>query len=155
MKHLKILLTVILGIAVMGVSGCAANRTISLDSGTVSIERMPGKGVNFNRVYVHQENDEIVVSGRIKRRSSSTVTGGGHVDIAVISPEGEVLEHVSTIYVPRVFLRKSHRGSYFEVRLSVVPPDGSVIRVARHKLPLPKSTDDRGFDCGENTAVPG
>lgn len=152
-RYLNVILILVIGLTLIAVSSFAGNRINLVESGTVSIERLPGQGLYFHALNVHQEGNEVVVSGSIKRRKTSVVTGGGHIDIAVINPEGKVLEHVSTRYVPKVFSRESHRGSVFSVYLPLVPPKGSVVRVARHKQTYPKS-ENKGFDCGENVVTP-
>jgi len=134
-------------------SGCAINRANLAEDRTVSIERVPSAGIYFHGVYVHQEGDELVVSGEIKHRTPSVVVDGGHIDIAVTTPEGKVIEEISTVYVPGVLSRRSHRGSHFNVRLPLVPPNGSIVRVARHKFQPRESISGRDFDCGENAAV--
>ncbi|VAV85130.1 hypothetical protein MNBD_DELTA01-225 [hydrothermal vent metagenome] len=157
-NYLNLLLIAVIGfggISLLGLSGCAGSRMNLAEGRALSIESVPSPGIYFHGVHAHQKGGELAISGEIKRRRTSSVTGGGHLDIAVVGPDGKVVEYVSTIYVPRVLSRRSHRGSYFEVRFSVVPPERSVIRLVLHKLPLPESIYSREFDCGQNAAIPG
>ncbi len=55
--------------------------------------------------------------------------GLGHVDIAIVNPEGKILKEVHTNYKPRILVRKRRRQAYFGVRIPVVPPPGSTVRV--------------------------
>lgn len=144
----------IIGIALVGISGCMASRVNLTESRKVSIERVPSAGIYFHGVYVHQEGEELVVSGEIKRRTPSVVANGGHIDIAFTTPEGKVIEKISTVYAPRVLSKRSHRGSHFNVRLPLVPPNGSTVRVAFHEFKSGESINARSFDCGKNAAIP-
>ena len=132
---------------------CASNRVNLLKNGTTKLEIIPSRGIYISRVYVIQDGDKLVIKGTVKRRSSSRA-GSGHVDISIVSPEGEVFEKVSTFYIPRIIPskpgRRKSRGSRFEVRLPTIPPTGSKVRVAYHRISKP---DSRTFSCGENMAV--
>jgi len=59
--------------------------------------RLCGKPYEPHGVHAHQKGGELAISGEIKRRRTSSVTGGGHLDIAVVGPDGKVVEYVSTI----------------------------------------------------------
>jgi len=87
----------------------------------------------------------------VKRRAHSN-TGTGHVDIAIVSPDGENLEEISTHYTPRNFparlIRK--RRSCFYMSMSTVPLAGSVVRVAYHGDSRPYS---KTFSCGGKRAA--
>jgi len=134
-------------------AGCAPNRVNLVDTGTVSIETVPSKEIYISEVRINQDGNELVLTGRVKRRHLAPV-GFGHVDVAIISPEGKSLEQVSTYYNPRIIPRKrGHRrlhGSGFEVRLPVIPPAGSTIRVAYHRS---AKSESETFSCGGNETL--
>lgn len=154
MKNMK-WLNVALVVIMIAVSGCAGNRVNLVDKGVVSIERMPSKirGVYFHDVQVYKKGDDLVVSGSVKRRYTSVAGGSGHVDVAIINPDGNVVKYVSTAYSPKVISKRSHSGSYFEVRLPVVPQDGTTVRVAIHEDTVLDKPINNGFDCGKNAAI--
>jgi hypothetical protein len=140
-------------LAMIVLAGCASSKVNLVDTERVTIERMASEGgVRIENVYVYQEGNELLVSGRVKRRGTGRVIPRGHVDIAILSPEGNVIEKASTSYVPTTIRRKlSHRGSHFNARFSVVPPEGSTVRVSYHARGY--SAARTTFDCGENSAV--
>jgi hypothetical protein len=131
--------------------GCAAGKVNRVEKGTASVERVHSRNIAVSRVYVYQDGDQLEIAGRVKRLRS-TIANGGHVDIAIVSPEGELLEQVSTGYVPRIIRRRGSREALFTVRLPIIPPEGSRVRVAYHKIEKP---GDGAIDCGDNTAVQG
>ena len=153
MKMIKVLPILIILLAGMGFMGCASGRSNLIESGIVYIERIPSGNRSILGVQAFAENDQLVINGRVKRHSSSFVDGEGHIDIAVVGPEGDILEQVSTQYVPRIIpTRKMRgvRGSYFGVSLPDVPPAGSTVRIAYHRTAIPA---DRTLDCGKNVAT--
>ncbi len=122
-----------------------------LKDGTLTLEHASSEGYYISKVHVNQVDDGIEISGKVKRRSYAGI-GGGHIDITIINPEGEVLKELSTHYSPRVIpMRRVHtRESGFEVNLSMIPPKGSKIRVALHR---PSKSVNKGFACGKNMAA--
>ena len=153
MKVIKVLPILIILLAGIGFMGCALDRLNLAESGIVQIERMPSSNKSILGVKAFADNDQLVINGRVKRHSASFVDGGGHIDIAVVGPEGAILEQLSTRYVPRIIPRwkmRGMRGSYFEVRLPDVPPAGSTVRIAYHKNAIPAG---RTLDCGQNIAT--
>ena len=153
MKIIKVLPILIILLAGIGFMGCASDRSNLTESGIVYIERMPSSNKSILGVQAFADNDQLVINGRVKRHSASFVDGGGHIDIAVVGPEGDIIEQVSTKYVPRIIPRRKMRGmrgSYFEVRLPDVPPAGSTVRIAYHRTAI---SADRTLDCSENAAT--
>ena len=150
-KNLRIWLVLMIASVIMTGLGCASNRVNLLKDGTVELERIPSKGYYISYVNIYQNRDALVVYGHVKRRSR-VGDSSGHVDIAIVSPNGKVLEQISTLYKPRIILtRKMHtRKSTFEVRLPTIPPAGSLVRVAYHRDSKPVN---RTFPCGENRAA--
>ena len=146
---------ILLGLAVVliALSGCASSRTNLVKNGMVSVERLPSKGnAHIFKVYVYQEGDELVVSGRVTRRFKYLLSSQGHVDIAILSPKGEVIGKASTSYIPRIVRREGqHRASYFTARFSVIPPKASTVRLSYHAQRY--SAAKKTFDCGDNAAV--
>ena len=150
-KKLKILFVLmILSVSMTGWA-CASNSVNLLKDGTLKLEPISSGGYYLSKVHVNQVDEGLEITGKIKRRSYAGI-GGGHVDITIVSPEGEVLEKLSTFYVPRMIpTRRMHtRESRFEVRLQTIPPTGSKVRVAYHRVAKPES---RTFSCGENRAA--
>ena len=129
--YINILIGLLVGSTIM--FGCSSSKINLVKRGTVTVERLPSKSnVYIAGVFVYQEGDELVVSGKVKPRHSHLPTSG-HVDIAILSLKGEVIGKASTSYTPRIIRRKSaRRGSRFTARFSVIPSRASRIRLAYH-----------------------
>lgn len=152
-KILKFFCVLIILFVSMAGLACASKRINLIKNGTRKLEIIPSRGIHISKVYVIQEGDRLLIKGTVKRRSSYNV-GSGHIDISIISPEGEVLEKASTNFIPRIIPsrpgRRKSLGSRFEVRLPTIPPAGSKVHVAYHRV---SKTDNWIFSCGENMAV--
>jgi hypothetical protein len=135
------------------VSGCLAASVNLVDNQTVSLERIPTKYFYISWARVYQQEDEIEVHGQIRRRYRlrRDYGGHGHIDVAVVAPDGIALEEVSTLYYPRDIPRKSAPVAYFTVRLSQPPPPGSTVRLSYHK---DGHSIRREFNCDKNAALP-
>ena len=127
----------------------ASTRIDLIKNDTLEIERLPSRGYRILRIFAYNDNNELVVTGRVKRLHS-TYFGTGHVDIAIISPGGEILNQVSTSYTPRYLRRKPSRGSRFEVRFPDVPQVGSTVRIVHHRNDELKNI---AFQCENNMAA--
>jgi hypothetical protein len=128
--------------------GCTYNR-VQLDGGrTFSVERISSVPIYVSWVNAEEKDDGMVIRG-ILRTNSSHTDGSGHVDVAVLSPGGELLGQTSTDYAPKAF-RKYRREARFETRFPFVPPDGSRIRVALHQR---QGLEKGSADCSNNRAV--
>lgn len=119
---------VLCGVALLFASGCAATRTNLVENGAVSLELASGERIIVDRAYAFEQNNELIVSGRVKRRHSEGL-GGGDVEIVVISPAGAVIGGTIVPYYPRIIPREGARESTFIARIPEVPPRGSTIQV--------------------------
>jgi hypothetical protein len=124
-------------ILLLSPGGCLANRTNLVEHGIVTIERTELRRLYFPWVGVYLEDHKAVVSGSIRRRPQYQAPVQGVVAVELISPTGEILEHVETPYFPRSIptggaRHSGPRRSQFKVRLNTLPPKGSIVRVAHH-----------------------
>jgi len=142
-----------LTVVLIALSGCASSRTNLVKKEMISIERLPSKGnAHIFKVSVYKEGDELVVSGRVTRSIKYRLASQGHIDMAVLSPKGEVIGKASASYIPRIIRREGkHSASYFIARFSVIPPKGSTVRLSYHTQRY--SAAKTIFDCGDNAAV--
>jgi len=141
----------ILGIAGMVSFGCAPHRVDLVERNKLLVRRIPSTNIYVSRVFVYQVGDELEISGRVKRRRDAIPTGG-HVDIALVHPDGRILERVSVPYSPRIIRRRWAQESFFQVRLSPIPPEGTTIYTTYHAF---RGSQGGRFDCGDNAAIPG
>lgn len=146
----RLLVLMIVSVSLSGLA-CASNRVNLLKDGNIKLERVSSKSYYISHVGVYQNDDELEVHGNVKRRAHSS-TEKGHVDIAIVSPDGENLKEISTNYTPRIIparmIRK--RKSYFHVSMPTIPPVGSIVRVAYHRDSKP---DRESFSCEGNIAL--
>ena len=151
-KELRKLFVLMIVSATMTGFSCASNRVNLLKDGNIKIERISSKDYEISHVDVYLDNGALVVQGNVERHGHSG-TETGHVDIAVVSPGGEVLDQISTLYKPRIIPARMifRRKAYFTARLPMIPPKGSTVRVAYHRDSKPGG---KTFSCGGNIAVP-
>lgn len=122
-------------ISIISVSGCTANRISRTNQLSLSIplELVPSEDAYISRAYAYEDASEFVIYGKVKRRAQNCCDPArGHVDIAVLGPEGTILDVTSTLYSPRNIPKARSKTSRFTVRLPYIPPDGATIRIAHH-----------------------
>ena len=151
--YFRIFLSLFLTYLLIGLSGCMSIKLNSVDGLNLYIERIKSNRLTFRNVRVIQSGDGVVVAGNIKRRKNSVGTSGGHIDMALLNNEGEVIQKVSTFYTPRRFSRRSLFTPSFKVRFSGMPIEASVVRVAYHNSKKIENSIDLSFDCGNNRAL--
>jgi len=119
-------------------------------NGTLKIDKITEGRVRITSVSASVDKDSLKLSGKVKKSGTGYVKSG-HIDLAIISPDGELLKAISTYYVPKSLnLKKRHtHGSTFHAELSFVPPEGSIVRIAFHRTSIEKET----FTCSENIAL--
>ncbi len=81
---------------------------------------------------VENDNEDSVLSGRIKRRSYNSHVLPGHIDYVIIDRNDEVI-HEGAIQVSGLNLRKNRYGRQFNILLPKNMPEGSHIKVGWHK----------------------
>ena len=136
------------------ISGCSSHRSHLVKMEDLYIEAIPSSLVYLSDITARQEGDELVISGKVSRRKTS-FSGAGHVDMAVVSPGGLVIETANVPYTPKILPKtpgaRKHRTSRFEARLRCIPPAWTVIRIAYHSK---AASDDPMLDHEDNIALP-
>jgi hypothetical protein len=99
-------------------------------SGSVSIESVDSQRTKVYQTNARQDGSDLVVTGRLRRRGTQAIVGGGHVDITVVGPDGKVIAEGSTWYSPSRITRG--RSATFTKRFPAMAPEGSVIHVVHH-----------------------
>ncbi len=139
----------------VGMGGCVSQHPshVQMD-GRLFVEPIPSSRVSLSNIIVIQEGDKLVITGEV-RRLNAAFSGIGHVDVAVVSPGGTVINQAHAPHKPKILPKtpgaRKHRPALFEVHLYCVPPRGSVVRMAYHGKP---AQDDPLTDCEDNFAVP-
>jgi len=148
----KSVMIILLNLAMLcsGLSGCAFNRINLVDQGLVAVERVDPETTCIAKPAVYQDGDELIIRGSVKCHRFRGFSRG-HIDIAIVGAEGDVLQSLNALYYPRIIPRKGGRESRFHVHIPVKPPEGTVVRLAFHKVETPTS---QTFLCADNKAVP-
>jgi hypothetical protein len=128
--------------ALLFAGGCASPYVLD-PQGNFYIERIPSSWAYLSDIIVDQDGETLVIKGAVRRRNDA-FSGTGHIDVAVVSPPGQVINQASAPYEPQILPKtpgaRKHRASRFEIRLSAIPPKGSAIRLAFHGRPDPNDT---------------
>lgn len=148
-KKSSILFTVNLIVIGMALVGCVSSRVNLVDENIVAVERVDSEMNCIYSPHVFQNGDQLVISGRVKCPNFRGFNGG-HIDIAILNGEGEILESLSTFHYPRNIPRKGGRESRFHINLPLTPPEGTVVRLAFHKTRI---CPDGAFQCDDNAAI--
>ncbi len=159
MKNQTIIITFVIFFAGIVLSGCSFSRMNLTDNEACTIERVnTSDRISIRSAKVYQDDGDTVVSGKVKLNKNLLQSKQGHVDIAVISPDGTVLATTSVFYNPRKRTRrmqlKANKGSSFTARFPGSLPQGSIIRMAPHNSIEETVTKiDKGFHCENNLAL--
>lgn len=129
--HSSYALSILIATLVM-ITGCASTGADLVDRGEVKLELVHSDYARFHRVSVRQEEGVLNVSGYLykrfhHKRLDRTGFVWGHVNIEVVSSDGDILQQRSTRFT-RVGLSKSGKFK-FSVRLPGTIPQGGSISV--------------------------
>jgi hypothetical protein len=112
-------------------SGCGERGVACIGGRTLNLQKDADGRVRVAWINARESDGGFVVSGVLRRMDQLGAPIKAHVNVVVVSPEGEVLDKArsSDIYVPRRIASKVQSFERFEVRFADVPPDGSFVRV--------------------------
>ena len=142
-----------MGFTAFYATGCASSHYNLVKDGTIALEIMPSEEETY--VYwadVYQKGNGIEISGTVMVPQTLHQTKGGHVDIAILSPDSSLLKKISVRHKSRNPRRKSAHKLPFEAYIPMKLSPESTIRIAYHKLSY--STNNSVFDCEDNPAIP-
>ena len=141
----------------MLLSGCARVQTAGLSYEAHNHENILVNNIRVVNLRSRQVGDELVITGRLRRTCNFCYDEvPGHVDIAIIDPNGLVLATASSFYYPRSIPKSGTRYSTFSAKLKTTLPEDALIRTAYHDY-LESSGSAAGpttFQCKANRAVP-
>jgi hypothetical protein len=130
--------------------GCAGNSDL-VKAGFFKVGASSPTGIKITGTKVHNDDGTLVVSGRLMRTYRAK-SYPGHVDIAIVAPDGRIVDQASVKNKLPFVGRSKRKNSSFKARFATVPPEGSTIHVIFHRKGSPETTL---FDCGSNIAIPG
>lgn len=129
-----------LGVAIVAsvllAGGCASPGENLVAAGTVVAEKQSVGGVRVSRVNVYQDGQTLVVDNSLRRSASYRQRSMGHVDVAVLGPDGAILAQKSF----RDQWLTCHWSTFHSARLPLVAPRGSTVRVLFHDTHSTPST---------------
>ncbi|MDL1983340.1 MAG: hypothetical protein LWX54_03985 [Deltaproteobacteria bacterium] len=159
MKNQTIIITLVIFFAGIVLSGCSFSNMNLADNKMYTVEcEKSSDRISIRSVKIYEDDGITVVSGKIKLNKNLPQPRHGHVDIALISPEGKVMDTASVFYKPRTLTRrmrlKANKRSSFTARFPGSLPHGSIVRLVPHNS-IEETADkiDKGFHCGSNLAT--
>jgi hypothetical protein len=107
------------------IAGCASGPHSSADAPAVTM--LPDSRVTLDPAVVVVDHGSLDISGNVHRKATWIGDLSGRVDIAFVGPDGELLDGLPVLIVPRE-ITTGHVASY-HVSYGYIPPKGSVLRV--------------------------
>ena len=142
--------------AAMTVSGCASINFNHRSDASVLFEQTPSADVFVSEVHSYEDGDTLVVYGKLKRTAANCCDAArGHLDMAVVGPDGSILDAVSLLYSPRNIPKVRTRSARFTTRLPYTVPDGTILRMAYHNDHDVVKVDGNTFVCRNSAALAG
>jgi len=131
------LITTGLGVLIAVLSGCTAVRTDLADTGVLSLEKQRDGKVYIAWSSAYKHDDGLVIRGVLRRHDHVGNAIKAHVDVTVLSPDGQVIDTArsSEVYVPRRITGRGQSLKRFTVHFSNPPPHGSLVRMTSHSGP--------------------
>ena len=137
-KVLSLVIAMVFGTLTIIISGCATDRVDLVDAGVLSLEQHTTGKVYIAWSDAHEDGDGFIVTGVLRRRDTVGLPIKAHVDVAILSPDGTVIDESrsSDVYVPRRIIGRGQSLQRFRVRFSNIPPPGSSVRLVSHSPPI-------------------
>lgn len=152
-SSLPVVLLLAAGIAI---TGCAAIDINHRPDASVLFEQAPSADVFVSKVHSYEDGDTLVVYGNLKRTATNCCDAvRGHLDMAVVGPDGSVLDAVSLLYSPRNIPKVRTRSSRFVTRLPYTVPAGTTLRIAYHNDHDIVDVGGNTFACRNSAALAG
>ncbi len=130
----RVLFAMSLRFVTIMVSGCATANVDHADKAAVMFERMPSEDVVVSQVRAVKDGDGLLIYGKVKRTAGNCCDSArGHVDIAVVGPDGATVDMLSVPYSPRNIPKARSRSSRFAARLPYSVPEDVPLRITYHK----------------------
>ncbi len=104
----------------------SASNGNQVNKANVNIEIFTTPQIRIFNVTVKAVQSNVIVTGKLHKRSHSRTVIPGHIDITFLSPDNEMLQTIETKY-SRASLKS--RDSTFIVEIPLELEDGSTVRV--------------------------
>lgn len=139
------------------ISGCATDNLNYKNEASVTFECIPSENALISDVHAFENEDELVIHGKVKRAAYNCCDAiRGHVDVAIVAPDGLVLDAGSFLYTPRNIPKVRSRSSHFKAVLPYIVPEDFIIRITYHSsrdLAYSITHPGRIFMCEDNKVI--
>lgn len=127
-KYFQLALLVLICIEVF--AGCAISKN-QLNTGQYQMEFVPNTETKFSQVLAVEENNKFRVGGYLQLKTINPIDVPDYVEVALIAPNGEVLDLKKVAYYPERSLhgRKCHKKGHFSAIFQEAPPMGTTVRL--------------------------
>ena len=125
-----------LGASLFLAGGCTPPGENLVTAGKVVVDKQSLGSVRVSRVDVYQDGETLVVDGSLRRSGSYRQRSMGHVDVAVLGPDGAMLAQKCV----RDTWTHCGGNTFIWTRLPLVAPKGSTVRRA-----VPRFKDGAGL----------
>ncbi len=133
MRSVKgILVQFLLIFFIMLITSCSSNLVNLVDNGSITLENVNTLDVIFTKLQVFQDNENLVIKGRVKRRYYHPQIIFGYVDVILFSPSGSVVMKKRCEHYPRRLPKSRFDGSRFSICIPIIPSGGSKARIEYH-----------------------
>ncbi|MCK4959694.1 MAG: hypothetical protein KAT00_09835 [Planctomycetes bacterium] len=154
------IIIVVLTITLIGASGCATTGANRVQRGTDpslgSFDRLSAKDIYITDLEAFRDGDGVMITGKVKRGQKNCCRPArGHVDIAVLTPDGMLLDIISTGHTPHNIPKVRSKSASFEAKMPYIPPENAIIRITYHDSILTAGSSAYGnrlLTCEKNIA---
>jgi hypothetical protein len=103
----------------------------TINTPAVEIVRLSPYVRLFN-VNVNTENNQLQVTGKVKKVRHNSHVLPGHIDYVVLDENQQIIQTGKVTYKPSLFLRSPKHGSEFKITLVNNIPEHAIIKLAWH-----------------------
>ncbi|MGB5156235.1 hypothetical protein [Desulfobacterium sp. N47] len=127
-KYLQLAMLVL--ICIEAFAGCAISEN-QLSTGRYRMKFVPNTETKFSQVLAIEENNKFRVSGYLRLKVLNPIDIPGYVEVALLTPNGEVFDLEKVPYYPEKSLhgRKCHKKGHFSAIFPEVPSAGTTVRL--------------------------
>ena len=123
----------ILGAMLISMLGFTSMQTVMAQTNSIKLERVASSYAHISHVVISPTDSALQVRGNVHKRWHKRGRIRGHVNIAVIAPDGTLLFEDSIRHIRR---GTKQQGARFFVEIPVEVSAGSVVRIAHHDVPM-------------------
>jgi hypothetical protein len=128
---------------------CGAAQVDLAKARTATITTLPSETHELYAVFIYQQEDDLVIYGKIKKTQGFCITPG-HIDVAIVGKGGEILSSFGIPIERRAKERPGWFGAHYRARIPLIVPHGTEVRLAFHGEHCYRGMT---FDVEDNVAI--